>query len=64
MWNEKKTFGISKRWHPTNPPLAFARNQNMGNKMEKGNWQNRWMGDMVIGECQDRQRKSCITNKL
>ncbi len=39
---------------------AFARNQNMGNRMEKGNWQKRWMGDMVISKCQDRQRKSCI----
>ncbi len=30
----------------------------MGNKMEKGNWQNRWMGIMAMGKCKDRQRKS------
>ncbi len=39
---------------------AFARNQNMGNRMEEGNWQNKWMGGMAMGECQDRQRKFCI----
>jgi hypothetical protein len=33
----------------------------MGNKMEKNNWQNKWMGGLVMGECKDRQRKSCIT---
>ncbi len=42
------------------PSEAFARNQNMGNRMEEGNWQNTWMGDMAMGECQDRQRKACI----
>ncbi len=31
----KKNLGISKRWYQTKPPLAFAQNQNMGNKMEK-----------------------------
>ncbi len=30
----------------------------MGNKMEKGNWQNRWMGDMAMGKCEDKQIKS------
>jgi hypothetical protein len=26
----------------------------MGNKMEKNNCQNRWMGGMAMGECKDR----------
>jgi hypothetical protein len=33
----------------------------MGKKMEKKNWQNVWMGGLVMGECKDRQRKSCNT---
>jgi len=37
-------------------PLAFAWNQNIGNRMEKGNWQNKWMGDMVMGKCEHTQR--------
>ncbi len=28
--------------------------------MGKGKWQNRWMGDMAMGECENKQRKSCI----
>jgi hypothetical protein len=28
----------------------------MGNIMEKGNWQNKWMGDMVMGKCEGRQK--------
>ncbi len=28
--------------------------------MEKGNWQNKWMGGMVMGKCENRQKKSCI----
>ncbi len=28
--------------------------------MEKGNWQNKWMGGMVMGKCKDKQRKICI----
>ncbi len=32
----------------------------MGNKMERNNWQNRWMGGLAMGECEDRQIKSCI----
>lgn len=27
--------------------------------MEKSNWENSWVGDLVMGECKDRQRKSC-----
>jgi hypothetical protein len=23
--------------------------------MEKGNWQNKWMGNMVMGECIDKE---------
>ncbi len=60
MWADKKNNGISKRWKLTNPPSTFVRNHNMGDIMEKGNWQNKWMGDMVMGKCQDRQRKFCI----
>jgi hypothetical protein len=26
------------------PPQVVTRNQNMGNRMEKPNWQNKWMG--------------------
>ncbi len=32
----------------------------MGNIMENGNWQNRWMGGMAIGECEDKQIMACI----
>ncbi len=32
----------------------------MGNIMKKGSWQNRWMGNMIMGECKDKQRKSHI----
>ncbi len=65
MWNDKNTFGISKKSHPTIPPQAVARNQNMGIKMEKTNWQNKWMGSMAMGECKYWQRKFYIaqTNK-
>jgi len=45
MRDDKKTIGTSKRWHPTSPPLIFIKNLNMGNKVEKGNWQNK---EMVI----------------
>ncbi len=31
----------------------------MGNKMENINWQNKWMGNLAMGECQDKQRKTC-----
>ncbi len=61
MWDDNKTMWMSKRWHLVAPPLAFARNQNMGNIMEKNNWQNKWMGNLVMGECKDKQRKSCNT---
>ncbi len=62
MWNDNKTFGISKRWHPTNPHLTFTINHNMENIMKKGkSWQNKWMGGMAMGECENKQRKSCIT---
>jgi hypothetical protein len=39
MWDDKKNNKISKKWKSTSPPLAFAKNQNMGDKIEKGNWQ-------------------------
>jgi hypothetical protein len=29
--------------------------------MEKNNWQNRWMGGLVMGKCKDKQRKFCTT---
>ncbi len=61
MWDDDKTLGMSKRWHSTTPPPAFVRNQNMGNKMEKNNWQIRWMGGLTMDKCKDRQRKSCVT---
>jgi hypothetical protein len=32
----------------------------MGNIMEKGNWENRWMGGMAIDECEDKQIMSFI----
>jgi hypothetical protein len=60
MWNDNKTLGMSKRLHLVTPPLAFARNHNMGNIMGKKNWQNKWMGSLVMGECKDKQRKFCI----
>jgi hypothetical protein len=37
-------------------PLAFAWNQNIGNRMEKGNWQNKWMGDIAMCKCEHRQK--------
>ncbi len=33
----------------------------MGIRMEKTNWENKWMGGMAMGECKNKQRKSCIT---
>ncbi len=48
MWNDKKIIGISERWYQTKPPPNFAWDQNMGNKMEKDNWQNKWMGNMAM----------------
>jgi hypothetical protein len=60
MWDDKTILGICNKWHPANPPLAIIINQNMGNKMEKDNWQNRWMGDMVMGKCKKKQKESCI----
>ncbi len=47
--NDKKFIGISKKWYQTKPLSTVAQNQNMGNKMEKGNWQNNWMGNMAMG---------------
>ncbi len=60
MQNDKKNFGTSKRSHPIRPPQVVARNQNMWNRMEKPNWQKKWMGGMAMGKCENRQRKSCI----
>ncbi len=37
MRNDNKTFGISKKSNFARPPKEFARNQNMGNIMEKAN---------------------------
>jgi len=61
MWNDNKTLGMSKRWHSMIPPRAFARKQNMGNIMEKNNWQNKWTGGLAMGECENRQKNSCNT---
>ncbi len=61
MWDNNKALAISKKWHFVTPPPAFARNQNMGNIMENKNWQNKWMGNMAMGKCEDSQRKSYIT---
>jgi len=60
MWDDKKIFGISNRWHLANPLLVITKNQNMRNKIEKDNWQNKWMGNMVMGKCKNKQKKSCI----
>jgi hypothetical protein len=35
----------------------------MGDIIEKKNWQNKWMGDMVMDKSENRQWKSCITKK-
>jgi hypothetical protein len=32
--------------------------------MEKVNWQNNWMGGMVMGECENWQKKSYIAQKI
>ncbi len=61
MWDDNKTLGMSKKWHSVIPPLTFAGHQNMGKRMEKSNWQNRWMGGLAMGECKNRQRNSCNT---
>ncbi len=61
VWNDNKTLGMSKRWHSVTPLPAFARNHNMGNIMEKNNWQNKWMGGLAMGKCKNGQRKFCIT---
>ncbi len=60
MWNDKNAFEISKRSHLTRPPQAVVKNQNTGIRMEKTNWQNKWMANMALGECKDTQRKFCI----
>ncbi len=63
MWNDNKTFGISKRSNFVKPPKEFARNQNMGNKLGKENWQNNWMGNMAMGKWKSWQIKSCIAQR-
>jgi len=35
----------------------------MGKKMEKENWQNNWMGGMVMNKCKNLQRKSYIVQR-
>jgi hypothetical protein len=35
MWNEKKTFGIFKKWHSTNPPSTFGKNSEHGEQNGK-----------------------------
>jgi hypothetical protein len=52
MWDDNKTLGMSKRWHLVTPPLAFARNWNMGKRMENNNRQNKWMGGLAMGKCE------------
>jgi hypothetical protein len=37
MQNDKNTFGISKKSHPTKPAQVVVKNQNVGIKMEKTN---------------------------
>jgi hypothetical protein len=49
----KKNPRNIQNWHLANRPLTFIKNQNM--IMEKGDWQNKWMGNMVMGECKDKQ---------
>ncbi len=61
MWDDNKTLRMSNIWHSFIPLLAFVRTQNMGNKMEKKNWQNKWMGSMAMGEWKNRERKFCNT---
>ncbi len=63
MQNDKKTIVISKRSHLTKPPQVVARNQNMWIKMEKTNWQNKWIGNMAMGKCEYWQRKFYIDQK-
>jgi hypothetical protein len=36
----------------------------MGNGIKKENWQNKWMDGMVMGECENWQRKSYIVQKI
>ncbi len=40
--------------HSITPLVLFVGNQNMRNKMENNNCQNRWMGGMAMGECKYR----------
>jgi hypothetical protein len=35
MWDDKKNNETSKRWKLTSPPLAFVKNQSMGDKIKK-----------------------------
>ncbi len=64
MWDDNKTLGMSKKWCLVTPPLAFVENQNMGNKMEKNNWQNIWMGGLAMGECEDRLKSLAILKQI
>jgi hypothetical protein len=66
MQNDKNTFGISKRSHPTIPFQTIVINQNMGNVMEKkkvdktnewGAWQ--WANVKI-----DQKKKLHCSNKL
>ncbi len=61
MWDDNKTLGMLKKWHLVISPLAFVGNQNMGNRMEKNNWRNKWMDNLKMGAYKDRQKKSCNT---
>ncbi len=54
------TFGISKKSHLARPLQEVARNQNMMNKMEKENWENKWMGGMAMGKSKYKFKKSYI----
>ncbi len=58
MWNDNKPLDMSKRLQSVTPLPTFARNQNMGKRIEKKNRQNRWMGGLAMGEHKYRQKKS------
>jgi hypothetical protein len=61
--NAYKTLKIYKKWHLVIPLPTFVKNHIMGNKMEKGNCQNRWMGSVVMGKCKYKQIKFYIIEK-
>ncbi len=32
----------------------------MGKRMENGSWQNKWMGDVAMGKCEDKQKNLAL----